>query len=50
MNTLNKALVKYIEKNILPQYENKYKDHGLSDIQYVTKRCFQFANQFQKNW
>lgn len=46
MNTLNKALVKYVEENILPQYEKNDKGHGLSHIEYVTKRCFEFAKQF----
>lgn len=47
MSCLNKELVKYIEENILPQYENNDKGHGLSHIEYVTERCFLFACQFQ---
>ena len=47
MHTLNNELKKYIEEYILSQYENNDKGHGLSHIQYVTERCFKFANQFQ---
>ncbi len=47
MSCLNKELVKYIEENILPQYENNDKGHRLSHIEYVTERCFIFACQFQ---
>ena len=47
MVCLNKELIKYIEENILPQYENNDKGHGLSHIEYVTERCFKFSVQFQ---
>ena len=45
--TINKDLEKYIEADILPQYEKNDSGHSLEHIDYVLKRCFKFATQFQ---
>ncbi len=45
--TINKGLKHYIENKILPQYEKNDNGHSLEHIDYVLKRCFKFAEQFQ---
>ena len=46
MKKINPLLKDYIEKNILPEYKKNESGHGIEHIQYVTKRCFKFAEQF----
>lgn len=45
--TINKELENYIKNQILPQYEKNDNGHSLEHIDYVLKRCFKFAKQFQ---
>ncbi len=45
--TVNKDLESYIKSEILPQYEKNDSGHSLEHIDYVLKRCFKFAEQFQ---
>ena len=45
--TINKDLENYIKRDILPQYEKNDSGHSLEHIDYVLKRCFKFAEQFQ---
>ena len=46
--TINKNLENYIKNEILPQYEKNDDGHSLPHIDYVLKRCFKFAEQFEK--
>ena len=46
--TINKNLENYIKNKILPQYEKNDSGHSLPHIDYVLKRCFKFAEQFEK--
>ncbi len=46
MEEVNKELIKYIEDEILPQYDKNDKRHGLSHIKYVIERCFKLLKQF----
>lgn len=43
---MNKELIKYIEKNVLPEYSKNEKGHGIEHIKYVVDRCMKFAEQF----
>ena len=45
--TINKDLENYIKNEVLPQYEKNDSGHSLEHIDYVLKRCFKFAEQFQ---
>lgn len=45
--TVNKDLEDYIKSEILPQYEKNDNGHSFEHIDYVLKRCFKFAEQFQ---
>lgn len=45
--TVNKDLESYIKSEILPQYEKNDSGHSFEHIDYVLKRCFKFAEQFQ---
>lgn len=45
--TINKDLENYIKSEILPQYEENDSGHSYEHIDYVLKRCFQFAEQFE---
>ncbi len=45
--TINKDLEKYIQTQILPQYERNDSGHSLAHIDYVLKRCFKFSEQFE---
>ena len=45
--TINKDLENYIKNEILPQYEKNDGGHSLEHIDYVLKRCFKFAEQFE---
>jgi len=47
MNLINKQLMEYIENNILPIYEKNDSGHGIEHIQYVIRRSFDFAKQFE---
>lgn len=47
MNSINKQLMEYIENNILPIYEKNDSGHGIEHIQYVIRRSFDFAKQFE---
>lgn len=40
---LNEKLQKYIEQNVLPEYEKNEPAHNLKHIQYVIDRSFRFA-------
>lgn len=46
MEEVNKELIKYIEDEVLPQYDKNDKGHGLSHIKYVIERCFKLLKQF----
>ncbi len=43
---MNKELVNFIEMNILPEYSKNDSGHNIDHINYVTERCFKFAEQF----
>lgn len=44
---INKGLKKYIEENILPQYDaNNVGGHGIQHIKYVIKRSFEIIEEF----
>ena len=45
--TINKDLESYIKNEILPQYEKNDSGHSSEHINYVLKRCFKFAEQFE---
>lgn len=47
MSALNPDLKKYIETEILPQYEKNDAGHSAEHIEYVTERCLRFAQQFK---
>lgn len=44
---INLELKDYIQKHILPDYSKNDSGHGIEHIEYVTKRCMRFAEQFQ---
>lgn len=44
--TVNKDLENYIKNEILPQYDKNDSGHSFRHIDYVMKRCFKFAEQF----
>ena len=44
---MNSKLVKYIKKNILPEYSKNDFGHGIEHINYVIDRCMNFAKQFE---
>ena len=44
---INKQLKEYIEKNILPIYENNEQGHGPKHIEYVVRRSLEFAKQVE---
>lgn len=46
MEEVNKDLLKYIETEILPIYENNDSGHGINHIKYVLNRCLMFSKQF----
>ncbi len=46
MGEVNKDLLKYIETEILPIYENNDSGHGINHIKYVLNRCLMFSKQF----
>ncbi len=43
---LNPPLIEYIKSNILPLYNKNESGHGIEHIEYVLRRCFSFAEQF----
>lgn len=43
---VNKELKHYIEQKIFPIYEKNDSGHGMEHINYVIKRSFKFASQF----
>lgn len=43
---MNKKLIEYVEKNILPLYEKNDLAHNSDHIKYVLSRSIKFANQF----
>ena len=45
--TIKKDLENYIKNEILPQYEKNDSGHSFEHIDYVLKRCFNFAEQFE---
>lgn len=46
MDRVNKELINYIEKNVLPVYEKDNSGHRMDHIEYVIRRSLKFANQF----
>ena len=44
---INKELENYINAEILPQYEKNDSGHSFEHIDYVVRRCFKFAEQFE---
>ena len=44
---MNSKLVKYIKKNILPEYSKNDSGHRIEHINYVIDRCMKFAKQFK---
>lgn len=47
MEEVNKQLRQYVEKKIFPIYKNNDSGHNIEHIQYVIKRSFNFAKQFE---
>lgn len=47
MEEVNKQLRQYVEKKIFPIYKNNDSGHNIEHIQYVIKRSFKFAKQFE---
>lgn len=45
--TINKDLENYIKNEILTRYEKNDSGHSIEHINYVLKRCFKFAEQFE---
>lgn len=45
--TINKDLENYIKNEILTRYEKNDNGHSIEHINYVLKRCFKFAEQFE---
>ena len=45
--TINKDLENHIKSDVLPQYEKNDSGHSSEHIDYVLKRCFKFAKQFE---
>lgn len=43
---INPLLTEYAKSHILPQYESNESGHGIEHINYVLRRCFIFATQF----
>ena len=46
MDSINKQLIEYIEKNIFPLYSKNDIGHSIEHIKYVIKRSLEFAKQF----
>ena len=46
MNSINPELQEYIENEIFPIYKNNDEGHQINHIEYVIKRCLEFAKQF----
>ncbi|MBQ8522073.1 MAG: HD domain-containing protein [Clostridia bacterium] len=44
---INKQLKEYIEKQVLPVYENNEQGHGPKHIEYVVRRSLEFAKQVE---
>ena len=44
---INKQLKEYIEKQVLPVYENNEQGHGSKHIEYVVRRSLEFAKQVE---
>lgn len=44
---INKQLKEYIEKNVLPIYDNNEQGHGIKHIEYVVRRSLDFAQQVE---
>ena len=49
MDNINSRLKKYIEKNVLPEYNLNDKGHDLKYIEYVLKRAFELSNGYDIN-
>ena len=47
MDSVNKQLVEYIEKNIFPVYQKNDAGHRIDHIEYVIQRSLKFAEQFE---
>lgn len=47
MKNIDVKLKTYVESNILPIYEKNDSGHGINHIQYVIRRSFDFAKQFE---
>lgn len=47
MREVSKQLIHYVEEKILPIYDKNDSGHGIEHIEYVIKRSFEFANQFE---
>lgn len=46
INKINKELYDYLNKKILPEYNNNIGGHDVEHINYVTKRCFELIDEF----
>ena len=51
INLINTSLKKYVEENLLPQYNKNEKAHNIEHIKYVIKRSFELiqANALEVN-
>lgn len=45
---IRESLKKYIEENILPEYEKNDEGHGIEHIEYVTRRSLKFASMLSE--
>lgn len=43
---ISQNLINHVKANVLPKYDKNEAGHGLEHIEYVLKRCFAFAEQF----
>ncbi len=49
MNSINSDLKEYIQKNIMPQYNNFDKGHGVDHVQKVISSSLRIAKDFDVN-
>ncbi|MBR3835185.1 MAG: HD domain-containing protein [Clostridia bacterium] len=47
MQNVNPELISYIQKYVFPQYEKNDGGHSLDHVEYVIRRSFTFAEQFE---
>ncbi len=47
-NNIDENIIQYVNSNIFPIYTLNDSGHGAEHIEYVLKRCFKFAEQFNE--